>query len=52
MTSIEQLRNEHQAVLLALDILEKICRKLEAGKKVDPKHQEEILEFIRNFVDK
>ncbi len=52
MTSTEQLRNEHQAVLLALDILEKICRKLEAGEKVDPKHQEEILEFIKNFVDK
>ena len=52
MTSTEQLRNEHQAVLLALDILEKICRKLEAGKKIDPKHQEEILGFIKNFVDK
>src|SRR3990167_7298758 len=52
MTSTEQLRNEHQAVLLALDILEKICRKLEAKEKVDPKHQEEILEFIKIFVDK
>ena len=52
MTPTEQLRNEHQAVLLALDILEKICRKLEAGKKIDPKHQEEILEFIKIFVDK
>src|SRR3990167_10094837 len=52
MTSTEQLRNEHQAVLLALEILEKICQKLEAKEKVDPKHQEEILEFIKIFVDK
>ncbi|MBM2820471.1 MAG: cytoplasmic protein [Candidatus Berkelbacteria bacterium] len=52
MTSTEQLRNEHQAVLLALNILEKICQKLKAGDKVDPKHQEEILEFIKVFVDK
>lgn len=52
MTSTEQLKNEHQAVLLALDILEKICQKLEAKEKVDPKHQEEILEFIKVFVDK
>lgn len=52
MTSTEQLKNEHQAVLSALDILEKICRKLEAGEKVDPKHQEDILEFIKIFVDK
>ncbi|MEK7142794.1 MAG: hemerythrin domain-containing protein [Patescibacteria group bacterium] len=52
MTPTEQLRNEHQAVLLALDILEKICQKLEAGEKLAPKHQEEILEFIKIFIDK
>lgn len=52
MKATEQLKNEHQAVLLALEILEKICQKLEAGDKVDPKHQKEILEFIKTFVDK
>lgn len=52
MKSTEQLKNEHQAVLLASDILEKICQKLEAGEKVDPKHQGDILEFIKIFVDK
>ncbi len=52
MISIEQLRNEHHAVLLALEIIGKICQKLEAKEKVNPKHQEEILEFIKIFVDK
>lgn len=52
MISTEQLKNEHQAVLLALEILEKICQRLEVGEKVEPKHQEEILEFIKIFVDK
>src|SRR3990167_8915273 len=52
MTSTEQLRNEHQAVLLALEILEKICQKLEAKEKVYSKHQKEVLEFIKIFVDK
>lgn len=52
MKTTKQLKDEHQAVLLALEILEKICQKLEAGKKVDPKHQAEILEFIMIFVDK
>lgn len=52
MTPTEQLKNEHQAVLSALEILEKICQKLEAREKVEPKHQEEILEFIKIFVDK
>lgn len=52
MKATEQLKNEHQAVLLALEILEKICQKLEAGEKVEPKHQTEILEFIKIFVDK
>ena len=52
MISTEQLKNEHQAVLTALDILEKICQKLETAEKIDPEHQEEILEFIKIFVDK
>ena len=52
MTPTKQLRNEHLAVLLALEILEKICQKLEAKEKVYSKHQKEVLEFIKIFVDK
>ncbi len=52
MISTEQLKDEHQAVLLAMEIMDKICQKLETGEKIDPKHQKEILEFIKIFVDK
>lgn len=52
MKATQQLKEEHQGVLLALSILEKINRKLEKGEKVDAQHLEQLLEFIRVFVDK
>jgi len=48
----EQLEEEHKGIKLALDILEKICQKLESKEKVDPSDLEKILEFIRVFADK
>lgn len=47
----EILRQEHEAILIALKILEQICEKLESEKAVNPKHVDDILEFISVFAD-
>lgn len=52
MKATQQLKEEHQGVLLALSILEKINKKLKKGEKVNPEHLEQLLDFIRVFVDK
>jgi hemerythrin-like domain-containing protein len=51
MKATQQLRAEHEGIQLMLRILEAICRKLEAGERVNPDHMEGIIEFFRVFVD-
>lgn len=52
MKATGQLREEHQGVLLALQILKKIADKLEAGQEVNTQHLDALLEFLKVFVDK
>lgn len=52
MKAIQQLSQEHEAIKLMLQILEKICDKLEAQEKIDSEHLEKILEFIKVFADR
>ncbi|MDR3543113.1 MAG: hemerythrin domain-containing protein [Desulfosporosinus sp.] len=52
MTAIEELKAEHQAVLLTINILDKITSKLEAGHAIDLSDLDQILEFLQVFVDK
>ncbi len=52
MTPAEQLKEEHEGILLMLRILEKVAARLEAKERVDPAHPERIVEFLRVFADK
>ncbi len=52
MTPTDQLKEEHQGILLMLKILEEVCVKLESKEKVDPEHLDRIVEFFRIFADK
>lgn len=52
MQATIRLKEEHKAVKQALRILEKICKKLDGGGRVDPKHLDDLLDFLRTFVDK
>jgi len=52
MTVIEELKAEHEAVLLTIRILEQITSKLEDGQTIDLRHLDQILEFLQVFVDK
>ncbi len=51
MTATEQLRHEHEAMTLALSILEKLCQRLASGEEVNPEHFGQVLEFIQVFAD-
>ena len=52
MKPSEQLKAEHEAILVMLAILEKICGKLERLEKIPETHIPNILEFFQVFVDK
>ena len=52
MKATNDLRDEHGGIKVMLDILGKVCDRLEAGRPVARKHLEEILEFLTVFVDK
>ena len=52
MKATQQLKDEHQGVLLMLDILEEISQRLKKGQQVDLTHLNQILEFLQVFVDK
>ncbi len=52
MTVIKELKNEHEAVLLTIRILDQITTRLKSGQTVEIKHLDQILEFLTIFVDK
>lgn len=52
MKPSEQLRAEHEAILVMLAVLEKICGKLEPRETIPPTHLPDILEFFQVFADK
>jgi hemerythrin-like domain-containing protein len=52
MIIIEQLKEEHQAILLMLKVMEAVCKKLEAGEDVSKDDLNDIVKFIKEFADK
>jgi hemerythrin-like domain-containing protein len=52
MKATKQLMDEHEGIKLMLDIIGKICRKIESKQEVDSKTLDQIIEFLRTFVDK
>ena len=52
MTPTEELVREHGDILVMLQIVREMVRRLEAGEPVDPDHLENAVDFIRNYADK
>jgi len=52
MKATRDLKEEHGGIKVMLEILGNVCDRLDVGQSVDPKHLEEILEFLKVFVDK
>lgn len=50
MNLTSQLKNEHRDINCVLEILEKICTKIERGEKVKKAHLESVVEFFSAFV--
>jgi len=52
MSLTDQLKEEHEGIKLMLGILANVCDRLESGAGVDQRHLDQILEFLKVFVDK
>lgn len=52
MIPTEELKQEHQGILLMLRILDKVAVKIESGEKTEFDHLERIVDFFRVFADK
>lgn len=52
MKATKQLSEEHKAIKLCLEILEKISNRLELRRELNPKHLKDLLTFITVFADK
>ncbi len=52
MTATEQLRHEHEAIILVLSILDKFLHRIGDGQEVNREHFGQVLEFIQVFADK
>lgn len=52
MKPTELLTKEHDTIKIMLQVVEKVCAKLESGDQVSQEHLKQIVDFIRGFADK
>jgi hemerythrin-like domain-containing protein len=52
MRPTEELRAEHDGILVMLKILERVSGQLTSPSTVELKHLDQILEFLKVFVDR
>ncbi len=51
-TASQDLIHEHKAILIALDVIEKMYERVQNDKELDYKDIEDIIEFLKVFADK
>jgi hemerythrin-like domain-containing protein len=51
-TASQDLIHEHKAIIIALNVIEKMYERVQNDKKIDYKDIEEIIEFLKIFADK
>jgi len=52
MKPIEDLKAEHEGILLMLDVLERMSERIAAGKSVPIDHLKQVLDFLQVFADR
>ena len=52
MKPVEDLKAEHEGIILMLDVLERMSERIVAGKTVPTDHLKQILDFLQVFADK
>jgi hemerythrin-like domain-containing protein len=50
--AIDDLKHEHDVILMALKILDGMCRKIESGQIVDSPDPQSFIDFLKEFADK
>ena len=51
MKPIEDLKSEHEGILLMLDVLEKMSEQIVVGKSVPTDHLKQVIDFFQVFAD-
>jgi hemerythrin-like domain-containing protein len=51
-TASQDLIHEHKAILIALNVIEKMVERIKNNEEIDPKDIEDIIEFLKVFADK
>lgn len=52
MTPTQALREEHDGILRMLDILRAICEKMASHKTIQGEHLDQVMAFLRIFIDR
>ncbi|MCZ7574067.1 MAG: hemerythrin domain-containing protein [Ardenticatenaceae bacterium] len=52
MQPTDTLKEEHRAIERMLQVLERVCGRVEDGEEINPDHLEGMLEFFKVFADK
>jgi hemerythrin-like domain-containing protein len=52
MKPIEDLKAEHEGILLMLDVLERMSERIAAGKSFPTDHLKQVLDFLQVFADR
>lgn len=52
MKATDTLKNEHEAVKLMMRILDAACSKIKAGQKIPPADVDDMIDFLKVFVDR
>jgi hemerythrin-like domain-containing protein len=52
MKPMDILKREHELISVMLEIIEKVCSKMETGEKIRTEHLADIVDFSNNFIDK
>ena len=50
-TASQKLLHEHNAILVALDVMEKMCKCVQNNKEMDPKDIKDMVDFLNVFVN-
>jgi hemerythrin-like domain-containing protein len=51
MKPTDILKEEHELILIMLDIIKAACTKIDKGEQPDTAQLDSIIDFIRNFAD-
>ncbi|MBP7734391.1 MAG: hemerythrin domain-containing protein [Spirochaetes bacterium] len=52
MKATDILREEHDLILVMLQVVDSACARIEEGEGADPSHLADMIDFIQNFADR